>query len=391
MVSNKTKRVSRPRLKSLRIQNFKGIKFLEIDNLPKSAPWIFLTGENGYGKTCVLQALASALAGPEEHIFQYSKNSNSYILKATLFGKENTFAINHPANTVTGPMVYLQNIACYGSARLDTYTESSSRQQGITSSLYDTRALLENIELQLTRWVLKKDDPEFKTKYESVTTILKKLLHVAEITVDTKHDLVLYHDSDKQGNAYNPLPSTQIAAGYRSIISMIGDMILRLFETQPINEPSKLSGIVIIDELDLHFHPKWQKQLPTLLSETFPNIQFIASTHSPIPLLGAPKDSVFLKVNRNLKEGITLERLEEIEMQIGDLLPNTILSSPVFGMQDIFPVSHQKGKRVRTEDTWDELLINDKLKERLQQFKGTKLEDELVSYVKEKRRGYDKK
>lgn len=240
--------------------------------------------------------------------------------------------------------------------------------------------------MQLSRWYFKRRDPEFKKKYEGVTGLLKTLLGVKHIKVDEKTDQVLYTEQDVRGEVYSPLPSLQLASGYRSIISMIGDMILRLFETQPkIANPVDLVGIVIIDELDLHFHPKWQKRLPGLLSDLFPRIQFIASTHSPIPLLGAPKGSVFLRVNRNPEDGILLERLDEMEEMIGNMLPTAILTSPIFGMQDIFPASHDKQNRIRTEDTYDEILVNDFMEKRLASYEGTEMEKELEAFIKEKK------
>jgi predicted ATP-binding protein involved in virulence len=99
-------------------------------------------------------------------------------------------------------------------------------------------------------------------------------------------------------------------------------------------EPKELTGIVLIDELDLHFHPKLQRRWP--LSDVFPKVQFIASTHSVMPLLAAPESSVFLKVTRNKAAGI---QLEQIQIDIKNLLPNSLLTSPLFDLDgaDIKP------------------------------------------------------
>lgn len=72
-----------------------------------------------------------------------------------------------------------------------------------------------------------------------------------------------------------------------------------------------LAGIVLIDEIDIHLHPKWQKRVPLILAENFPKLQFIVTTHSPIPLLGAPKGSRIYVVNRKVKEGISIERMDD--------------------------------------------------------------------------------
>ncbi|MGB0432627.1 MAG: AAA family ATPase, partial [Bacteroidia bacterium] len=58
-------------IEAFEIENFKGIKKTSIKDLPNHAPWIFVTGENGFGKTSLLQALASAMAGEERHNFDY--------------------------------------------------------------------------------------------------------------------------------------------------------------------------------------------------------------------------------------------------------------------------------------------------------------------------------
>jgi predicted ATP-binding protein involved in virulence len=362
------------------IKNFKGIKSLKVDNLPANAPWIFLTGENGYGKTCVLQGLAIALTNDvEEHTKPYMEEGSMFWLK--YHENQNNLLLTIPDES---GRVTFKWLACYGSSRLDTYAESSTREKSLTSSLFDSRTLLENIELKLSRWYFKKDvDPEYETKYKTVVALFKELLNLQDITVDKKTDKMLYTEKAPDGKIYSPLPSEQLASGYRSIIYMVGDMILKLFDTQPeVWDPKNLKGIVIIDELDLHFHPKWQKRLPRLLSKIFPRIQFIASTHSPIPVLGAPGHSVFLKVNRSRSEGITIERLGSVEKQLPDLLPNTLLSSPLFGFQDIFAATHSKNKPVRTEDSYPEIIVNDTLRKRLKKFKNSDLEKKLKNTLK---------
>jgi predicted ATP-binding protein involved in virulence len=140
----------------------------------------------------------------------------------------------------------------------------------------------------------------------------------------------------------------KLASGHKNIIAMIGDMLIRFYAKQPeVIEPQYFCGIVLIDELDLHLHPKWQRQLPKLLSNVFPNVQFIASTHSVIPFLGAPENSVFLKVNRSQEQGITVER---INIDISNLLPNSLLTSPLFDLEgkDIKSENNRRLSDVRT-------------------------------------------
>lgn len=145
--------------------------------------------------------------------------------------------------------------------------------------------------------------------------------------------------------------------------AVLRDLVIRLLEGQPnISDPSDLEGIVLIDELDVHLHPTWQKALPGLLSEIFPKIQFIASTHSPIPLLGAPKESVVLKVHQSSEEGITVEKLD---IDVTRLLPNSLLTSPIFDFEEIIPTANTSPKDLLTEDSFQEAMANEEIKNRL--------------------------
>ena len=80
----------------------------------------------------------------------------------------------------------------------------------------------------------------------------------------------------------------QMSDGYKIITAMVADIASRMAEANPeMEDPLLSNGIVLIDEIDLHLHPKWQRTIVGRLTETFPNIQFIVSTHSPIIISGA--------------------------------------------------------------------------------------------------------
>jgi predicted ATP-binding protein involved in virulence len=77
---------------------------------------------------------------------------------------------------------------------------------------------------------------------------------------------------------------SNLSAGQRIMLTMIGDLVRRAVLLNPhFGEQALLEtpGVVLIDELDLHLHPKWQRRVIHDLRETFPRVQFIATTHSP--------------------------------------------------------------------------------------------------------------
>lgn len=74
----------------------------------------------------------------------------------------------------------------------------------------------------------------------------------------------------------------QLSDGEKCLIALIGDLARRLAIANPtLANPLAGDGVVLIDELDLHLHPAWQRRVTLQFNETFPNVQFVVSTHSP--------------------------------------------------------------------------------------------------------------
>ncbi|MEQ4740849.1 AAA family ATPase [Klebsiella michiganensis] len=78
------------------------------------------------------------------------------------------------------------------------------------------------------------------------------------------------------------LDAQQLSQGEKTILTLVGDLTRRLVLLNPkLNNPLQGKGIVLIDEVDLHLHPSWQQSIIEKLQYTFPNVQFIITTHSP--------------------------------------------------------------------------------------------------------------
>jgi len=78
------------------------------------------------------------------------------------------------------------------------------------------------------------------------------------------------------------LDVNQLSQGEKSLLALVGDIARRLALLNPsLDNPLEGEGVVMIDEVDLHLHPKWQHDLIDKLVKTFPNVQFILTTHSP--------------------------------------------------------------------------------------------------------------
>lgn len=375
---------------SFHIEGFRGIKNASVEGIPADTKWIFLTGKNGGGKTSVLQALFVGLFGYiDGQSYLVDEETNQFSLKINCLYNNETYSsefsiedhsplnrpkLYPPLPSMKGSLMKGKIIA-YGASRLNisSFGEAKSSQ---SYSLFNSDGILLDIDPALRVMTYRSSLPELMSKDKNLVNLLQKraeaiknlfirlMPNIEKIEVDVTKDKVFFYEKDDLGESLGvPKSFNQLASGNRNIIGMIGDMLLRLFNDQPeTSDPKQLEGIVLIDELDTHLHPTWQKALPGLLSEIFPKIQFIASTHSPIPLLGSPKESVVLKIHQSSEEGITVEKLD---IDVTQLLPNSLLTSPIFDFEEIIPTANTSPKDLLTEDSFQEAMANEDVKNRL--------------------------
>lgn len=157
----------------------------------------------------------------------------------------------------------------------------------LMARLQDERELPRDNQLQAVRHALTQFMPEF-----SSLTVRRNPLRM---TVE------------KNGQRLNV---NQLSDGEKCMIALIGDLARRLAIANPMRaNPLEGEGIVLIDEVDLHLHPRWQRIVVPKLQEVFPECQFVLSTHSPHVITHVRPESLFLITqNRN---GILAEKPSE--------------------------------------------------------------------------------
>ncbi len=97
---------------------------------------------------------------------------------------------------------------------------------------------------------------------------------------------------DKAGTI---LDLCQLSDGERGILAIVLDLARRLSQANPnLEDPLQVQAVVLIDELDLHLHPQWQRTIVSKLTATFPNCQFIATTHSPLIIGEVEPENIIL-------------------------------------------------------------------------------------------------
>lgn len=149
-------------------------------------------------------------------------------------------------------------------------------------------------------WLLKYELVKLQQKKETpVLDAIKNaarnaLEHCTDISFDFEEGRVIVDLEDRS------IPFEHLSDGQRTILGLFCDIARRAAILNPHFEGEaneKTKGVVLIDELDLHLHPKWQMNIIDNLQKTFPNIQFICTTHSPILLRSIEKEKIIILEN----------------------------------------------------------------------------------------------
>jgi predicted ATPase len=357
-------------------------------------PWITLLGENGTGKSTMLQAIALLLSGPEgakqlltrpegwlhdeksvgkisiklhqsesdPNQFGEKKERRSFGYTFFITGNEKLMIRNkqytEPAIIENSDKILTwlrQNAllpkgkgwfgAGYGAFRRLTRTnriivpslQTPLRYTNFLSQFREDEALeaFETWMVYLDYKISKSSDPIAQKQKNWGIKAINKLLPKGNE----------FNSIDANGRIWFKVQGTKVSTialsdGFRSILALTGDLVWRLIEAFPhSNDPLKEEGVVLIDELDIHLHPVWQRTIAGLLRETFPNIQFIMATHSPLVAAGAGEDAVTYRFYRNEKSTI-VEQIKNIHAKSVD----QILQSDAFGL--ISPFSPETQSRL---------------------------------------------
>ena len=157
----------------------------------------------------------------------------------------------------------------------------------------------------LTDWAFKMAMAEYKkgmpiAEYEAfkkaVGTFMQKMNDLDEIPlVEYTRD---FEDITYTENGKTMLVN-YLSAGYQSLLWMLMEISFRIALLNPeMSDYSQAEGIVLIDEIDMHLHPRWQWKILDALHSSFPKVQFIAATHSPI-IISSFRDAKLLSIGQN--------------------------------------------------------------------------------------------
>lgn len=310
----------------LAIENFYSIDNLQLTNL-KDKKEIYIVGENGDGKTLLLQSIAIGLAGVKEgDVFNLVKSQD----------KAKIEVVDSKGVKYSKDKNRYDYIFAYGASRYNNCQTKEDETGYLT--LFENRYDLKSP----VKWLQYLDHNEKSGKENIIPVVeakelLNKLLN-KDVNIDITPDNVTF---EEKGSIVN---FEQLSAGYQGVITIICDLIDRLYKKQPYCKSIKdFRGVVLIDEIELHLHPKWKYDFMKKLRDTFPLIQFIVTTHSPTVILGASKEAVFYKIYKDNGK-VTISNQIENEGYTN----NSLVSSPLFDMETI--TSREYSKDVSSDD-----------------------------------------
>ncbi len=360
------------KLKSVRIENFRGIKALE---LPLDSQLTVFIGDNAAGKTTILDAIAHVLSPLPYYLvrdfendqskqfykyFQFEnfriidhknqKSSGHCCISANLLkqikfedhadtpfilSKWNYMRIQGEDEpdvtqfdefyryikalfyrvTTENPDISLPLVSYYDNRRGNFYVPQDARQKHRKTPEPDTHPrflALQNTLAGIPRawgvfdWFLDQEDLERRERekqknwnyklplLETVRQAICRMMpNISSVRTEIRPKKQLYLDFKVRQDDTETLSLDQLSDGYRTLLAIVIDLARRMAQANPhLNNPIESEAIVLIDEVDLHLHPKWQQTVLTDLMRTFPNAQFIVTTHSPQVLTSIKEEHI---------------------------------------------------------------------------------------------------
>ncbi|MFN9467692.1 MAG: AAA family ATPase, partial [Pseudanabaena sp.] len=154
-------------------------------------------------------------------------------------------------------------------------------------------------------WLLQTDYAVKSASGKTKISLEKQFNHIVEILKQILPDIDNIRISSVDEENLSPkaefltpfgwVQLSSLGLGYRTTIAWMVDLAVRLFKRYPDSEnPLAEPAIVLVDEIDLHMHPKWQRDIMQFLTDRFPNTQFIVTAHSPLVVQAAQDANVVL-------------------------------------------------------------------------------------------------
>ncbi|MGX5469125.1 AAA family ATPase [Bacillus toyonensis] len=314
------------------VKNLKDIEDFEVElNETEHNNWLMILGENATGKSTLLKLIAMNLAGKKgrknkyfltpDSLVAHGKTSGSICLVFTgepLYDRELIFNKDGSwSGTADKPFEMM--LLGYGPVRLSSIKKSSRIER--VKNLFDPFSTLINIK----EWLIPcyhKDRELFDGAARCIRSMIplenQKNNDFLLVPVDDQLVFRNFHRIDDE------IPLDSLSSGYRNIFTLVIDIFYKMGQI----DSNLVRGIVLLDEIDVHLHPRWKMSVVSQLKELFKNVQFITTSHDPLCLRGLEKGEIM--VLERGKNGVYV-RSNELPSPEG-LRTDQLLTSEFFGL-----------------------------------------------------------
>lgn len=346
-------------LTKLQLTNFRCFSELEIDFTKddETRQRTLILGQNGTGKSNILKAIALVTAGSnalgellgnpndwikfgQQHcridlematqkrelrkiwLEIHLNDSLSMVMKRSDKSlQEIDNALNHTDRNYF--------VVGYGASRTmsrnsrrssDSSSYYGSQRAQCVSSLLDRQASLNSI----TDWAMDLDYRNEKGGLSIIRKVFDDFLPGIKFKHIDKEKRQLILDTPD-----GDVPLDSLSDGYQNMASWIGDLLFRITSIfRERKNPLNSTGVLLLDEIDLHLHPIWQRELLKFIQDTLPNMQLIATTHSPFTAQQAGEGELFTLERKN-----SSLKIEQFAGNPQKLLLHQLIMSDVFGLE----------------------------------------------------------
>ncbi|RBH52953.1 MULTISPECIES: AAA family ATPase [Pseudomonas] len=319
-------------ISKIEIGRFKGIEHFALDlggvATSQHTPGTMLLGENATGKSSILQAITLALMTVEDRrrlrldrqaIIPHGIDASAIdrVQQAVTVhfsnGEQTSLSLDLQTGQLKSHGTPQNLVFGYGSRRYFLSGRLTRNQPCPSKTLFNQAASLPDPAI----WLLNIDEEKFDAAARALASLLA--LRPGEFVARDNRSIFIHRRT-------SPLPIEHLSDGYKSLFAMAVDIMREMLKHWDNLEFAQ--GIVLIDEIENHLHPRWKMRVMSALRESFPRVQFITSTHDPLCLRGMFEGEV--QVLYRDRDG-HLQRVEQLP-NVANLRIEQILTSDYFGL-----------------------------------------------------------
>ena len=347
-------------LTRVEIENIRSIEHLDLSTASTDGPrqWTLILGQNGTGKSTILRAVALALAGSDA-LVELVGDADDWIRRGKRTGRIKVEMVTAEGDERSAELVIRRSTklglfqdnretlqaldAAIGHSPRNYFTTGygvSRRPEGNLRRSIRGRETFRSLRAKSVATLFSPDetltplevwamdlDYRHKGGFQTVRRILNTLLPGVDLVrIDRQKRELVFETPDGK------LPFRLLSDGYQNAASWVADLLAHLTDVfNDYKNPLGARGLLLIDEVDLHLHPVWQRELQRFITSTLSNFQVVCTTHSPLTAHQTSEDELYF-LERPTSGPSTLEAYDGAANR---LMLHQLIASPIFGFETV--------------------------------------------------------